>query len=319
MRVSRRKYCRVVSGLLHSTKDRRSSLSFCRLSFNKVSAGQTKLSSLSVGSMCMTVSCSHGKVKNIIHEAANSPWHMYQLEALVQLRADISQSVPVSQSTNYTTWSYTLPIGGAVKLHKTPTCRLAILFVSSSGALLRLFTAGSIGCHVHQGSASPAVWRNTNKIHTRVRTGLRLSAVSPSHWWSRNLTHRPECVKKIEAEARSSDMILINVCWKIVCFRACSESTRRRGFLYSNDLEVTGERGRVNCSDEEVHNILKKTLRQQHRNNPQFVMRYVAIFVYIILLHMLTRLATTPKARLTASAELNRCDKTQQQRTVLGV
>lgn len=31
-------------------------------------------------------------------------------------------------------------------------------------------------------------------------------------------------------------------------------------------------------------------------------MRYVAIFVHIILLHMLTRLATTPKARLAASA-----------------
>lgn len=38
------------------------------------------------------------------------------------------------------------------------------------------------------------------------------------------------------------------------------------------------------------------------RNNHQFVMRYVAIFVHIILLHMLTRLATVPKARLAASA-----------------
>lgn len=38
------------------------------------------------------------------------------------------------------------------------------------------------------------------------------------------------------------------------------------------------------------------------RNNHQFVMRYVAIFVLIILLHMLTRLANAPKARLAASA-----------------
>lgn len=47
-------------------------------------------------------------------------------------------------------------------------------------------------------------------------------------------------------------------------------------------------------------------------------MRYVAIFVHIILLHMLTRLATAPKARLAASAVLDRCDYTKQQRTGSG-
>lgn len=79
MRVSRRKYCRVVSGLLHSTKDRRSSLSFCRLSF-KTSVGITKLSLISVGSMSTTVSRVHGEAEDITHMAACNPWHMSKLQ-----------------------------------------------------------------------------------------------------------------------------------------------------------------------------------------------------------------------------------------------
>ena len=176
-----------MTGLLHNTRDRRSSLSFCLLSLIDESGAQVETQSPWLTETLATsiiTSCWISNAKCMIQITSQQVFSWFcscflytKSSALLKTKSKLKRmSLRVfndlfrprdggysgcgsSGTTVYTTWASGTLLCCIFKNWSSPelTCWLAILFFLSSCASLRLFTARSIGCHVHHRLAGQEV------------------------------------------------------------------------------------------------------------------------------------------------------------------